>query len=92
MLLETIQFNVLSINVRDVLKMRPANRNIDRVLQGTPSLVAQMNRDITGHGLQEKITNYILFIPLFIYLECVGQNKQLAKRKDSLLKLNINLY
>ena len=38
---------------------------------------------IDGEDLPTKMSNYILLIPLFIYLECLIKNKSLIKRNKS---------
>ncbi len=75
-----------------MLKMKPANADIEKILQTSLPLQAQLRRPIDGNDPQEKLTNCLLFIPLFIYLECVNQNKGLLKRKDSILEMNKNPY
>ncbi len=72
---EAIDFDAISINVYDVLKLKPENMEIKKELAMYKPLMAQLNRPIKGYDQQEKLTNSILLIPLFIYLESVSKKK-----------------
>ena len=82
-----MDFNGKDLRVRDVMKSR-AHVCMDKSFKSSSSnLIGHMNRSIEGADMKEKIANFILFIPLFIYLECAIQNKSLIKRnvKNALL-------
>ena len=48
---------------------------------------------IDGDDLPTKLSNYVLLIPLFIYLECLIKNKNLIKRNNTnILSMNDSNY
>lgn len=83
---EAVNFDMANMNVSDVLnvKIDASKRKLfERNINNLPALIGQLSRPIDGNSIIEKITNYILFIPLFIYMECTGLNMKFKKRIET---------
>ena len=71
-------------SVGDILKRKvEANwRSFEQNIK-SGEVEPDMDRPILGSGLQDKCVNFILYIPLFIYLESIGHSRKAKVRSFS---------
>jgi hypothetical protein len=75
------------LKIGDVIKSRNKNIKPEKFFKNSKyqinNILMLLKCVIDGEDLPTKMSNYVLLIPLFIYLECLIKNKGLLKRNTS---------
>ena len=84
-MMENIDFG-RPIHVDDIMKLKI--KKIDLIKQANSTsneikISSQLNMQIGADQIQSKLVNYVLLIPLFIYLESLCKNNMIFQRRQN---------
>ena len=76
----------IELKIGDVIKSKNKNFDSEKFFKNSRhqinSILMLLKCQIEGENMLTKLSNYIILIPLFIYLESAIKNKNLIKRNS----------